>query len=241
MPDLGVSIAVALILGLGCCVQSLVGFGMAIVAAPLLLMIDPKLVPTTISMVGLTLASINAWQYRHQLSFRDLSWAYFGRVPGTAVAGVIMLVVTTQMLEIIIGAAVLLAVFASVMRFNITPNRRNFFIAGFTSGVMGTTTSIGGPPMALVLQHAEVNKMRACLAGYFVVSCILSLIALSATDYLTWWHVKQAAFAVPAVLLATWLAYRVAPHIKPQFVRRAMLLLCTLAGVSTLARGLIGA
>ncbi|OOF15635.1 hypothetical protein BZG79_06260 [Salinivibrio sp. MA427] len=166
---------------------------------------------------------------------------YFGRVPGTAVAGGIMLVVTTQMLEIIIGAAVLLAVFASVMRFNIAPNRRNFFIAGFTSGVMGTTTSIGGPPMALVLQHAEVNKMRACLAGYFVVSCILSLIALSATDYLTWWHVKQAAFAVPAVLLATWLAYRIAPRVKPQFVRRAMLILCTLAGISTLARGLIGA
>ncbi len=137
MPDLGVSIAVALILGLGCFVQSLVGFGMAIVAAPLLLMIDPKLVPTTISMVGLTLASINAWQYRHQLSFRDLSWAYFGRVPGTAVAGVIMLVVTTQMLEIIIGAAVLLAVFASVMRFNITPNRRNFFYCWVHVGCYG--------------------------------------------------------------------------------------------------------
>ncbi|OOF20311.1 MULTISPECIES: sulfite exporter TauE/SafE family protein [Salinivibrio] len=240
MADLSVSFAVAVILGLGCFVQSLIGFGMAIVAAPLLLMIDPKLVPTTISMVGLTLASINAWQYRHQLSFRDLSWAYLGRVPGTMLAGAIMLVVTTQMLEIIIGTAVLLAVFASMARLNIAPNRLNFFIAGFTSGVMGTTTSIGGPPMALVLQHAEVNKMRACLAGYFVISCILSLIALGATDYLTWWHVQQAAFAVPAVLLATWLAYRVAPKVKPVLVRRAMLVLCTLAGVSTLVRGLLG-
>ena len=39
-----------------------------------------------------------------------------------------------------------------------TPTR--MVVAGFFSGFFGTSSSIGGPPMALLLQHQEANQLR---------------------------------------------------------------------------------
>ena len=39
------------------------------------------------------------------------------------------------------------------------PRRRNLVLAGATSGVLGTATSIGGPPMALVWQRSSGSEL----------------------------------------------------------------------------------
>ena len=46
------------------------------------------------------------------------------------------------------------------------PTAPAMFSAGFLSGFMGTSSSIGGPPMALVLQHEENDFIRANMAAF---------------------------------------------------------------------------
>lgn len=236
--DIYTALLVACFLGLGCFVQSLVGFGMAIVAAPLLLVLDASLVPTTVTIIGLVLSSINTWQYRKSLSFKGLGWAYIGRVPGTVLAGVLMLYITVNTLEIFMGVAVLSAVVVSLGNFTVKADNKNMFLAGLLSGVMGTSTSIGGPPMALVLQNSETSALRANLGAYFIVSCILSLITLGMTGHFKLYHLFYALVSIPAVLFSSWAAYKLAHHFKPHWIRYALLLLCSVAGSSMLFKGL---
>lgn len=236
--DTATLIYCALALAAGCFVQSTVGFGMAIVAAPIIYFFEPKFVPGVITLVGFFLALINMWQYRQMLSFKGLTAAFVGRVPGTIVAGVLLLYITSESLALVLGIGVLLAVVISLTKVRIRPTPKALFWAGFASGVMGTSTSIGGPPMALVLQHAEAGKLRANLAGYFAFSCLLSLIALSATGHFSWWHFKYGMMLLPAPLITTWFAYRVQHLIKAEWLRYALLVLCSFSGVLAMWQGL---
>lgn len=236
--DISTLVFCGLALAAGCFVQSTVGFGMAIVAAPIVYFFEPRFVPGTITLVGLVLALINMWQYRTMLSFSGLTAAFIGRVPGTVVAGILLLYITADSLALVLGIGVLLAVVISLMKVRIKPTPKALFWAGFASGVMGTSTSIGGPPMALVLQHAEAGKLRANLAGYFAFSCVLSLIALSATGHFSWWHFKYGMMILPAPILATLFAYRVQHLIKAEWLRYALLVLCSVSGVIAIWQGI---
>ena len=228
----------AIALAAGCFVQSTVGFGMAIVAAPVVYFFEPRFVPGTITLVGLVLALINMWQYRAQLSFSGLGAAFIGRVPGTIAAGALLLYITAESLALVLGAGVLLAVVISLLKVRIRPTPKALFWAGFASGLMGTSTSIGGPPMALVLQHAEAGKLRANLAGYFAFSCVLSLVALSATGHFSWWHFKYGMMIMPAPILASLFAYRIQHLIKAEWLRYALLVLCSVSGVIAIWQGM---
>ena len=54
-------------------------------------------------------------------------------------------------------------------------------LAGATSGVLGTATSIGGPPMALVWQNSSGPKLRGTMSGFFLVGSVLSIAVLAIT------------------------------------------------------------
>ena len=92
--------------------------------------------------------------------------------------------------------------------------------------------------MALVLQHAEASKLRANLAGYFAFSCVLSLMALSATGHFSWWHFKYGMMIMPAPILASVFAYRIQHLIKAEWLRYALLVLCSVSGVIAIWQGM---
>ena len=68
-------------------------------------------------------------------------------------------------------------------------------LAGATSGVLGTATAIGGPPMALVWQRKSGARLRGTMSGFFLVGSVMSIAALAATgavDGHTLWGVRGA-------------------------------------------------
>lgn len=227
-------ILIMLALSAGAFVQSLIGFGLAIVSAPVLMFIEPSLVPAGVTLVTLGLAIVNTWQYRSQLSLKGIGWAFVGRLPGTLVASVLLYYLSISALELLMGVAVLLAVVASVFRFAVEPNNKNMFWAGFAAAVMGTTTGIGGPPMALVLQKMDVVKLRATLAAYFIFSCTISLGAQAMAGYFTLWHLKISLSCLPMVWLSSMLAQKLAPRVRAEWVRYGLLTLCAFAGIALL-------
>ena len=76
-----------MVIFVGSYVQSSIGFGLAIIAAPLLYFIDPLYVPAPITICALTLSVANAAKFWKSISFAGLKFAILGRIPGT-VAGV---------------------------------------------------------------------------------------------------------------------------------------------------------
>ena len=82
-------IAVAVIF-VGSYVQSSIGFGLAIIAAPVLFFIDPVYVPAPITISAFTLSLANAAKHWHSISFEGLKFAIIGRIPGTIAGGLLL-------------------------------------------------------------------------------------------------------------------------------------------------------
>lgn len=222
----------ALVIFIGSFIQSSIGFGLALVAAPVLFFIDPLYVPAPITISALTLSVANSYSHFRSISFRGLKFAILGRIPGTVVGGLLLFWINQQALALVLGFSVLVAVGLSISNIKFKANGKSLFCAGFLSGFMGTSSSIGGPPMALVMQHQENDFIRANLAAFFVVSCMMSLAMLSTIGRFGMEHIMISLPLMPATLAGYWLAMRTMHRISHENLRRFSLGLCAVAGTA---------
>ncbi|MDN3682545.1 sulfite exporter TauE/SafE family protein [Vibrio tapetis subsp. quintayensis] len=219
---------------LGSFVQSAIGFGLAIVAAPLLFLISPLYVPAPICLVALFISLLNAYKHKSNVSLGGLKAAIIGRVPGSIAGGALLLYVSVSSLSLWLGIFVLVAVAVSLLPFRIEPTPMRMGIAGFFSGFMGTSSSIGGPPMALLLQHQDANALRGNLSAFFVFSSIISLIVQIPIGFLTWQHVEITLPLIPAAWLGYFLASKCVDRFSKQWIRYGALVLCAASGVGAI-------
>lgn len=220
------------IIFVGATVQASIGFGLAIIAAPLLFALSPDYVPGPITIVALVLSIMLALRHRHSISLVGLGAAISGRIPGSVAGGLLLVWADTRTLSLWIGLSVLAAVGVSLSRLRLAPTTGRMAFAGFMSGFMGTSTSIGGPPMALLLQHEAADAMRANLAAFFIVSCVLSLLVLIPTGHMTGTHLLLALPLLPAAWLGHWIAGRYIHRFPQQHIRMVSLVLCSVSGLA---------
>lgn len=219
------------VITLGSYIQSSIGFGLAIIAAPVLFFLDPAYVPAPITVSAFTLSLVNAWGHRDSVSLGGLKFAVIGRVPGSLFGALLIVWIDQELLGLWLGVTVLLAVAVSLKSVALTPSPGHMLTAGFMSGFMGTSSSIGGPPMALVLQHQEAKFIRANLSAFFVVSCLMSLAMLAPVGYFGSREILLALPLLPGTLLGYWLARHTWHLVSPRLLRLSSLLLCSVAGV----------
>lgn len=230
-------LGIAVLVFLGAVVQGTIGFGLAIVAAPFLILIHPELVPGPVLFFGMASAAFNVWANRIGLAYRELTLALVARVPGTLLAMVVLVVASPSVLSVLLGLSVLAAVLLSVRTPSIERTSRVMFTAGFMSGFMGTTTAIGGPPIALAYQSATGPEARANLGGYLLIGMIASLFALVLIGRFTTEHLTISLIMLVPVMLGAYLARVLAPLINPAWLRPAILMLCSVTGAAALAKG----
>lgn len=169
---------------LGAAVQTTIGFGAALVSVPLLVLVDPRLVPGPVTVTGLVLNLLLLGADRDHADWRGARWAVAGLVPGTAVAGVALVLVAGRSLTALSCGAVLVAVATCAAGLRPRARRRTFAAAGFWSGYLGTTAGVGGPPLALAYHDAPGRTLRATLPVVFLAGAVLSLAALAASGHL---------------------------------------------------------
>ncbi|MEC6822168.1 sulfite exporter TauE/SafE family protein [Photobacterium piscicola] len=221
----------------GCFIQSTIGFGMGVLVGPFILLLEPRLMPCAIIFIGMFMSAIVWYQYRHALSLRFLVFAFLGRLPGIFIAAYVLMVISTDQLEIMLGITVLGAVILSFAKLRLAPTPRNLFIGGFISGITGTTTGIGGPVIALLMQNEEPEKIRANLAAFFCLTNILSLTALHFSGRFSMADFNTIVWLLPAPIIASLLAYRVRNKVKKQVMQYGVLGLCSLSAVVALSQG----
>ena len=197
-----------LVLVLAGTVQGSTGFGFNLLAAPLLALIDPVFVPGPMLLVAMLTSLGAAIRERSLVDLRGLGFALSGRILFSVPAVLLLGVLTVGQFEIVFATLLLCAVWLSLAGWRIEPTSRNLFLAGSLSGFMGTLTSIGAPPMALVYQNATGPVMRATLSLFFVAGAAISLLTLWVFGHLGVSDVALAAvmlpFALTGLLLSTW-------------------------------------
>ncbi|MFI7698913.1 sulfite exporter TauE/SafE family protein [Nonomuraea sp. NPDC049480] len=185
----------------GAVVQGGVGFGLGLVAAPVLTMLDPGLMPGAIQVVNMTLPLFTLAAEWRRVDWRGLGFAVLGRIPGSVLGALIVVYISVYSRGVFVAVMVLIAVALTARALSVPRNGVTITSAGFVSGVTGTATGIGGPPIALVYQTAKGPQIRATLAMFFFLSAAQSLAILAFVDELPAQAlVTGAVLIVPMVL-----------------------------------------
>lgn len=233
-------LAVALIAVLaGAFVQGTVGFGVNILAAPVMALVEPDALPAVLILAALPLATGMLVREHGHIDRDGLRWLLVGRLPGTALGALVVATLPPDDLAAVIGALVLVAVGMSVAAPPLAVTRSTALAVGALSGAMGTASSIGGPPPALLYQHHPGAVLRSTTAALFVVGTILSASALAVAGELTVDDVVLAAVLTPAIAGGLGLSHVLAGHIDAGWLRPAVLVVAAVAGVATMLRGLL--
>ncbi|MFD6953711.1 MULTISPECIES: sulfite exporter TauE/SafE family protein [unclassified Nocardiopsis] len=219
----------------GAAVQSTVGLGLGLVAAPVISLLDPTLMPGALLVAVIILPALTLLQEWRHVDWHGIAWGLPARLPGTVLGVWVVAVLEPRALAGAVGAMVLVAVVLSVwsLRVRITP--ASLVAAGTLSGFAGTATSVGGPPMALLYQHEEPARVRATLAAFFLCGGAVSLAALTLGGQMDLRTAVVGALAIPLVGVGF-----LAGNVLRRRVNAAWLRVAMLCVVSASALGLLG-
>jgi uncharacterized protein len=223
----------------GALVQGSIGFGFSFVMVPVLTIIEPAALPTTILLMAVPMTIFMAVRERGSLDRRGFAFATVGRVFGTAGGLLLLAAVPEQDLAVLMGAVILIAVASSLLTPDFEARTLSHITAGVASGVMGTAAALGGPPMALAYQSRPAPELRSTLAAAFVVGGFMSLGGLIFTGQAHTWQLMLALELLPGLAAGLYLSKHVIRSLDRDRTRLAVLVFAGAAGLWTVVNGLL--
>jgi uncharacterized membrane protein YfcA len=184
LPVTSTELAIALVLTIvGSAIQGNVGIGLAVISAPILLLVNPVFVPAPIVLAAMMLVILMAVREWRAVIVEDIGLAVVGRTIGMLPAAYAISAFPKSAYELLFAALVMLGAVLSALGWHVRPTRRNVLGASIASGFMSTVSSVGGPPMALLYQNEAGPRIRATISAIFTIGGLVSLAGL-------WWAGK---------------------------------------------------
>lgn len=225
-----------IVVTVGAAVQGSVGFGLAVVSAPILLLIDPVFVPGPLLLAAMVLVMLIAHRDRAETVSRDVPLGILGRLLGTIPAAYALAVLPASAYNLLFAAMVLLAVALSLLGWHIPPTPRNIVAAATLSGFTGTVSSLGGPPMALVYQAESGPRIRGTMSAIFTAGTIISLTGLWWIGYFGLVQLIVGLAMMPGIVVGFMLSRYTSRIIDAYHTRPAILTVSALSAVAILVR-----
>ncbi len=102
-------------------------------------------------------------------------------------------------------------------------------------------SSIGGPPLALLYRDAGGGTLRSSLAAIFVIGLVITITARSVAGEINADDLVLGACLFPAVALGVWCSRFFLGRVEGAPLKRAILVVASLAALGLLWRALSGA
>jgi hypothetical protein len=221
---------------IGSAVQGSIGFGLAVVSAPVLLLLNPVFVPGPILLAAMLLVTLIAHRDRADVLARDVPLGILGRVLGTIPAAYALSFLPANVYDMLFASMVLLAVVLSVSGWHFPPTPVNVVGAAALSGFAGTVSSLGGAPMALVYQSEKGPRIRGTLSAIFIAGTVISIAGLWLAGKFGMDELVIGLLLLPGVLVGFALSRYTAAIIDQLRTRPLILLVSALSGVAILVR-----
>jgi uncharacterized membrane protein YfcA len=234
----GVFVAVAV----ASAAQTLSGFGYALIATPLVaVLVGPKEAVVGLTIAGLLLVA--------QLASRDR---------GSVVRGVVLVVTLAAFVGMPLGLLVLeradertltLCIAVAVIGFSLLLWRGlrlpaspvTDAVAGFTAGILSTSTGTSGPPIVIALSAKDLvpAQFRSTISTIFLIQGTLSMIGFAAVGRVTSDALSVALAATPGVLVGSLVGERAFRRLDQAAFRRVVLGMLLGSGIVALAGALL--
>jgi uncharacterized membrane protein YfcA len=223
----------------GALIQGALGFGMNVVAAPIAALVHPEALPTALIVMSLPLNAGAALRERAHVDREGVLFTTLGRLPGVAIGAFIVSRLDPSALAPWIGGVVVVASLSSVWAPKLRATAMTKAFVGALAGVMGTTSSVDGPPLALLYQREPGPVLRATLGATFLIGSGLSLAALAAAGRVDGGDLALGLALTPAVVLGLAASRPFHAHVDAGWLRPGLVALTCLAGLGVIARGFV--
>ena len=227
------------IVSLGAFTQGSIGFGFALVAAPLLSLVNMEFIPGPIIFAALFTAILVSYRERKSAELGKIKWLILGRFVGNFAGAALIVYISVKGFSILFGVLVILAVLLSALGLHIKINIKNMIAAGFLSGFMGTTVSIGGPPAALLFQHERGPKFRATMSNFFMIGVILSMISLAIVGRFGVRQILLGLTLLPGVIIGVYVSQHITSKLDKHAIRPYILGLSGISGLLAILKVLL--
>ncbi|MDP2326371.1 MAG: sulfite exporter TauE/SafE family protein [Gammaproteobacteria bacterium] len=222
----------------GAVLQAATGMGTGILIVPLLALINLDLVPGPTVMASVALSLPMAWSGRRHISYGELKPLMSGLLVGCAVGALGLASIPAERVGIAFAAAILVTVTITSLGVRLPFNHRSLVSVGVIAGVMGATSGVGAPPIALLYQHRTGPELRPTLAFVYTASSAIILVFLMAVGRFWTHETGLALWLVPGYVLGYLLATPLAGILDRGYSRVAVLALSTVSAVILLFRSL---
>jgi uncharacterized membrane protein YfcA len=228
-----------LVLGIGAALQGALGYGLGLLATPVLVLVEPRMVPGPFLLAALALTVSMTWRERQALDPKGVGWMVAGLLPG-ALLGVLALTRLPQgSFNIAFGITILLAVLMSASGLRLPRRKSVLGAAGFIGGVMSILAGMSGPPAALALQDEAPQRLRATLSAFFIANSLISIAVLIPAGRFGAYEIELAAMQLPGILLGYLASYRLVARLGGRSLRPAILGLSALTAVAVILKQLL--
>ncbi len=223
-------------------VRGLSGFGFALILAPLLLLLlNPVAVVVTNLFLGFfSHIGIVLWSLK-RIELKRIYPMLASSLPGIPLGVCIINVAAPSLLKIVIGAVIIAFAIPMAIGFRRTINneRLGSGIAGFLSGILASSTSLGGPPIVLFMHNQGWSKqaIHPSLAAYFMLLTTFALIALYVSNQVHVETIATAASLLPAMLIGVIVGVRTFDRTDSRLFQRLSIAIVIGAGILGILSG----
>lgn len=203
--------------------QGITGFGSALVAAPLLLLVIDK----TTSVVALTFVSLilNLFLFikiKYELDQKNLYRLLWPSLVGLPVGILVLNTLDINVLRIVAGlVSIVFAFFLFSKKLEVRNSKAMSISSGLLSGILHTSVGIGGPPVVLLLasQNTHKDEMRKTLALLFFIMSLVSMVLFFFSNNLNEKSLKFGLYAIPGAFIGGYLGNIVSKRVsQKQFI-----------------------
>lgn len=235
-------ICLQIIAFIGGLVQGLTGFGVMLVALPLMaLFIAIKTAIPLIILLATVINLILIFQLSGYFAFRKWLPMLIASIPGIPVGVYIHKSVSQRPLEILVGTVLIITSANTWLRFRPKKALGNFWaaVSGFAAGCLAGSIGTSGPPVVIFtsLQPWTKSQIKATLVAFFMLNGLGVVCFYLYHGFFTVQVITLFAWCVLPLILGVIAGSSLYGRINDETYRNAVLWLLCLLGVLMLIKG----
>jgi len=241
----GLELVIALVtVAAGATVIGTVGFGMALVIAPILLLfLEPRSAVVIINSLISILLIFILFQTRRHLNLRLVWGMALGGLLAVPIGVLALDSANPTVLRVTIAVLILCLALFNVLNIQVPLTRRRFSgpVFGFLTSLSTTTLSIGGPLAAVYVmaQRWPREVIRASLAFYFLVTGIAAFVLYAWAGLVEWDTIASIGILLPGLVVGFGLANLTAQRMNEQLFRYVATGVIIISSLVTLGREVV--
>jgi uncharacterized membrane protein YfcA len=224
-------------------VQSLSGFGFAVVIMPLVtLMLGLRTAAPLVAAIALTVYAINVLRFRHAINLAEVLRLAAASALGIPVGIWILSSLDEAIVQQVLGLMLIIFALYSLARpsGHRVLSRHWVYPSGFLAGCLGGAYNTPGPPAIVygTLRQWPRDEFRAALQTLFLINATLVVASHFVAEHMTLQILGLYLYALPALGLGIFLASRVDGKVnRHQFRILVGIMVLILGGVLLLGIG----